>query len=148
MRRWLIGALAVLAILPAGSAQLCAADCTRTDFETAVGTAAGALSALNQKNTPVFQAKLRALKDKRGWSHDQFMAEAAPLVQDDTISEFDRKSGEYLSQINSMSAAGTAGRTPDCKLLGELRANMQAMVDAQVAKWVYMFEKLEKELGQ
>jgi hypothetical protein len=137
---------ALMAFATAAVAEAQPAGCTRAEFEAVVQDAAQALVALNQKNAAPFQAKLRALKDKRGWSHDQFMAEAQPLVQDDRIAEFDRQSGEYLDRINSMSVAGTAGRSPDCKLLADLKANMKAMVDAQVAKWAYMFERVDKEL--
>jgi hypothetical protein len=143
--------IALVAVVLAGCAVSAAAQpaaCSRTDFESAVGDAAQTLVALNQKNAAPFQAKLRQLKDKRGWSHDQFMKEAQPLVQDEKIAEFDRQSGEFLDRINSMSDAGTTSRVPDCKLLAELRANMKAMVDAQVAKWAYMFERVDKEIAR
>ena len=37
---------------------------------------------------------------------------------------------------------------PDCKLLVEVRSNMAGLVDAQKAKWSYMFEKIDGALGQ
>ena len=50
-----------------------------------VDEAAAALRDLNAKNKPAFQEKLRQLKDKRAWSHDEFLKEAAPFVRDDKI---------------------------------------------------------------
>ena len=110
-----------------------------------VDEAAGALRDLNQQNTPPFQGKLRQLKDKRGWSHDQFLKEAAPLVRDDTIAGFDQKSEEFLARITSGGQTG-AGEAPDCALLAELRATMKVLVETQQAKWAYMFDKIDKEL--
>lgn len=140
---------AVLGLMQAGAVAFAQpAACSRTEFETAVSEAAQALGQLTQKNTPPFQEQLRQLKDKRNWSHDQFMAEAAPFVQDDSITEFDNRAGEHLDRINSMSSAGSSARTPDCRLLAELRANMKALVETQTAKWAYMFKKLDAELAK
>src|ERR1700730_8105308 len=52
---------------PRGAAK----ECAKADFEAVVDDAAAALRDLNLKNKPNFQEKLRQLKDKRGWSHDQ-----------------------------------------------------------------------------
>lgn len=121
--------------------------CSRPEFETVVETAATTLRDLSARNKPGFQDKLRTLKDKRGWSTEQFMQEAAIYVQDDKIADLDRRSGELLTRLNTMGEAGAAAKVPDCKLLGDLRATMKSLVDAQVEKWTYMFAKLEKALG-
>jgi hypothetical protein len=111
-------------------------------------SAAAALRELNRANTPQFQARLRQLKDKRGWSHDQFLTEASPFVRDDTIAGFDQKSEEFLAQIMSGGQSQSASATPDCALLLELRAAMKALVETQRTKWAYMFDKLDKELAR
>jgi hypothetical protein len=139
----LAGVLA-LAIATLSSAQ--PAACARQEFETVVDDAAAALRQLNQKNRPVFQDKLRQLKEQRGWSQDQFMAEATAYVQDDRIVEFDQTSGELLAKLNQTGEAGTSAAAPDCNLLQELRATMKALVDTQTAKWVYMFGKIDGAL--
>lgn len=122
--------------------------CTRLQFSAAVADAAGALRDLNAQNRPPFQAKLRALKDKRGWSHDEFLKEAAPLVQDARMAEYDRESGDYLSKIQSMGEEGAAAREPDCEQLTQLRSHMQALVASQKAKWRYMLERIDQELAK
>jgi hypothetical protein len=122
------------------------AQCSKADFEAVVDEAAGALSGLARENTPPFQAKLRQLKAKRGWSDDQFLKEAEPLVRDEKIAGFDQQSEEFLTRITSGGQAGAAGPTPDCKLLAELRTVMGSLVATQKAKWAYMFEKIEAEL--
>jgi hypothetical protein len=120
--------------------------CAKADFEAVVDEAAGALRSLNGKNKPLFQEKLRSLKDKRAWSHDQFLQEAAPFVRDEKIEAFDQSTDELLSAISTMGQEGAAANTPDCALLLELRARMRLLVETQTSKWSYMFEKIEAEL--
>jgi predicted dithiol-disulfide oxidoreductase (DUF899 family) len=121
-----------------------ATACARTEFEAVVDQASATLVQLNQKNTPAFQARLRALKDKRGWSHDQFIKEGAPFVRDDTIAGLDDKSQQLLIKINTQGNSDGA----DCKVLDELRAAMGSLVETQNAKWTYMFEKIDKAMAQ
>lgn len=126
-----------------------AADsCQRAEFEAVVDDAAAALRDLNQKNRPTFQDKLRSLKEKRGWSHDEFMTGAAPLVADEKISGYDQASSELLNEIATLGQEGADASTPDCGLLAELRARMTRLVETQTAKWTYMFGKLDAELAK
>lgn len=125
-----------------------AQSCSRSDFEAVVGEAAEALRALNQQNKPAFQAKLRQLKAKRGWSHDQFLAEAAPIVQDQKIATFDEQSAASLARIEQLGAEGTTSASPDCGLLAEVRKSMTDLVTVQKAKWSYMFERVTAELSR
>ena len=148
MRTGILAVAALLAALAGATAALAQApQCSKTDFEGVVDEAAGALRKLNQQNTPVFQGKLRQLRDKRGWSNDQFLIEAAPLVRDDTIAGFDQKTEEFLARITSGGQSG-ASEAPDCALLADLRATMKQLVDTQQAKWAYMFAKVDKELAK
>lgn len=111
-----------------------------------VEDSAAALRELNTKNKPAFQEKLKQLKEKRGWTHSQFMTEAAPFVRDEKIEQFDQQSDDLLSAMSTMGQEGAAAKTPDCALLLELRARLRVLVDTQNAKWTYMFQKLETEL--
>lgn len=122
--------------------------CGKADFEAVVEEAAGGLRDLNTENKPSFQDKLRQLKTKRGWTHDQFLREAAPFVRDDKIAEFDQSIEELLSAIGAMGQEGANAKKPDCALLLELRARMKVLVDTQTAKWAYMFGKLDAELAK
>jgi hypothetical protein len=148
MRTGIWAVAALLAVLWGATGALAQApQCSKADFEGVVDEAAGALRKLNQLNTPPFQGKLRQLKEKRGWSHDQFLKEAAPLVRDDTIAGFDQKSEEFLARITSGGQSG-ASEAPDCALLTELRATMKVLVETQQAKWAYMFAKIDQELAK
>ncbi len=143
-------AAAILALLAAAPlhANAQAAACSKSDFEAVVDDAAASLRDLNQKHKPDFQERLKALKDKRGWGHDEFMKQAAPFVKDDAIAGFEGQSFELLEQISTLGQDGAAAKTPDCGLLVELQARMKRLVDIQGQKWTYMFGKLDAELAK
>lgn len=140
---WL-GGLALAGLATPSVAQ----DCAKSAFEEVVGAAANTLRDLNQKNRPAFQTRLRELRDKRNWTPDQFLKEAAPLVQDDKIAEFDLRSQEFLERIQSMGAGAPASEELRCKALAEVRGYMQSLVEVQTAKWAYMFGRLEQEFSK
>ena len=137
--RAVVACLLWLVVADAAKAQTCA----RADFEAVIDQASATLVQVTQKNAPAFQAKLRALKDKRGWSNDQLMKEGAVYVRDETIAGYDDRSEQLLIKINSQ-----GGASADCKLLDELRAAMSALVETQTAKWAYMVDKIDKELAR
>ena len=147
MARTLAAAL-ILSVAGAPSALAQAVTCAKVDFEAVVDQAAGALRELNLKNRPEFQERLRQLKDKRGWSHDQFLKEAAPFVRDDKIAVYDQDSERLLADISTLGQEGAEAPTPDCALLAGLKTRMQTLVDTQTAKWTYMFQKLDSALAQ
>jgi hypothetical protein len=148
MRRRTLAAILVLIANAGGLPVHAQTVCDRADFEAVVDQAAAALRELNAKNKPAFQEKLRQIKAKRGWTHDQFLKLAAPLVQDEKITEFDQQSADFLDNINNLGSEGAGAARPDCGLLREVRSNMTALVEAQEAKWAYMFEKIDGELGR
>ena len=123
-----------------------AQDCTKPEFEAVVEAAATALRDLNQKNRPIYQARLRELREKRSWTQDQFFKEAAPLVQDERIAEFDQRSQAFLERIQSMGAEAPTGSKEGCKTLAEVRGYMGSLVEVQSAKWSYMFGRIDQEL--
>ncbi|MFT3731157.1 MAG: hypothetical protein QM780_06990 [Hyphomicrobium sp.] len=151
LRRSAIGTGASLAAFAFGCTSLRADDapasCTKEDFESVVEQAAGSLRDLNAQNRPQFQEKLRQLKEKRHWNHDEFMDKAKPFVKDDKMAVYDKTTDELLSAISSMGQEGAAADTPDCTRMVELRARMKLLVDTQSAKWNYMFQKLDGELA-
>jgi hypothetical protein len=146
MRAGVVAAALLVAFPAAPAAFAQAAPCSKADFEAVVDEAAGALRGLALENTPQFQARLRQLKTKRGWSDEQFLKEAEPLVRDEKIALFDDKSSELLARITGGGQAGAAGDAPDCTLLAGLRASMATLVETQKAKWSYMFDKIDGEL--
>lgn len=132
--------------LAAAPERVRAQDCAKAEFEAVVEAAASALRELNQKNKPLFQGRLKELREKRNWSPDQFLKEAAPLVQDDKIAEFDQRSQEFLERIQSVGAETPADKAQGCKVLTDVRGYMKSLVEVQTAKWAYMFGRVEQEL--
>ncbi|HML30495.1 MAG TPA: hypothetical protein PKE16_16990 [Hyphomicrobium sp.] len=123
------------------------AGCVKEDFELVVEEAAGSLRDLNAKNRPLFQEKLRQLKDKRHWSHDEFIEKAKPFVKDEKTEVYDKTTNELLSAIAAMGQQSAEATEPDCSRMQELRARMKLLVDTQSAKWTYMFQKLDTKLA-
>jgi hypothetical protein len=140
------GLVVVAGVIGIGTSRVHAEDCSKVVFESVVGEAASALRSLNASMRPIFQDKLRELKDKRGWSQDEFLTLAAPFVQDERIAEFDETSTDVLSEIEHMGAEGARAPAPDCVRLGEVRARMNKLLEVQKAKWSYMFGKVTAEL--
>lgn len=132
-----------LAVALAAPGKTDARTCPRETFEAVVDEASSVLVAMTQKNTPVFQARLRDLKTKKAWSQEQFLKEGAAYVQDEAITSFDERSQQLLIRINSQNT-----ETADCRLLDELKGAMTALVDTQNAKWSYMFDKVSKALAE
>jgi hypothetical protein len=141
-------AVALISCCPGLRADETPANCAKEDFESVVEVAAGSLRDLNNQNRPVFQEKLRALKEKRNWTHDEFIDKAKPFVKDDKTAVYDQTTDDLLSAIASMGQEGAAASTPNCALMVDLRTRMKALVDAQTAKWSYMFQKLDAELAK
>ena len=151
-RKWMWVAIIALAPLGVASAQAPVTtgslSCSRTEFEAVVDDAGALLRALTQKNSPSFQAKLRELKDKRGWTHVQFLAEGARFVRDDKISAFEDQSSNLLAKINGAGDGAANTKTPDCSRLAGLKADMATLVAIQSDKWTYMFGNIDAELAK
>jgi len=146
MRAGLVGMIALVLAVANGVCALAETPCSKADFEAVVDEAAAALRSLNHQNTPQFQARLRQLKDKRGWSHEQFLLEASPFVRDEAIAAFDQKSEDFLARITQGGQSQVMATALNCGLLVELRGALAALVETQKAKWTYMFDKINGEL--
>jgi len=149
MRSGVCAVAALLALL--GAARVAwpqAVPCAKADFEAVVNQAGAALRDLNQQNTPLFQAKLRQLKDKRNWSNDEFLKEAEPLVRDETIAGFDKTTEELVARITGAGQAEGVPAAPDCALLAELQEALKMLIETQKAKWTHMFAKIDTELAK
>jgi len=103
-------------------------SCAKADFEAVVNEAGSSLRDLNRQHTPVFQAKLRELKDKRSWGNDQFLKEAEPFVRDAAIVAYDQKSEELLIRITGGGQQGLSAAAPDCAVLTGLREAMKVLL--------------------
>jgi hypothetical protein len=146
--------LTACALAMASSPPAAAETCDRAEYETVVAKASETLRELTAEKKPAYQAKLRSLMEKRGWTYDQFVKEAGPLVADEKISAYDQASADLLAKINRMGEAAlmdpAPGKAiaPDCALLTDLRTTMAALVATQSEKWAYLFSKLDAETAR
>ncbi len=137
-----------------------ASECGQDAFSAAVADARAALERLSAEHRGSFQQKLMTIKQREGWSDEDYRANARPLVQDERIAAFDARNEELLAQVPAIgrqarSVASLAGAAPSvepsadrrCAMLEELRAVMDGVVANARAKWAYMQGKADAALA-
>lgn len=152
---------ALIFALPFASGAAFAENCDQAAFSAVVDEARTQLQALNTKNKTEFHQKLDALREKRGWSKDDFVKNARPLVQDSEISSYDARHEALLARVSQIgqadqpvaslaSIAPAAEPAPDkrCVMLDELRSLMGRVIENTRAKWAYMHDKTDAALSQ
>lgn len=147
------GSAAAMAVLAIGTgsivyAQTVPAVCARAEFESVVDDAGAVLRDMTQKNSAAFQQKLRALKSKRNWSQEQFVAEGTRFVQNDKITVLDEKTANLLDKINRTDGTPGSEATGDCNHLAAMKSDLTALVALQNEKWTYMFVTINAELAK
>jgi len=145
--RWLLAfALVALVQLSESALAAAAASCAREDFAQAVDRAGAALRQLNADNAPRLRAKLRELKDLRGWPDSGFEEKAYDLLQDERMAALDMQANDLLAKLDTLGTVDPNAE-PDCAKLEELRAvgiELEATVKAKAA---YTLAKLDQMLG-
>jgi hypothetical protein len=153
--------LALIVAMPFASGAALAETCDQAAFTAVVDEARGRLEALNAENKQQFQQKLGELREKHGWTKDDFVKNARPLVKDAEIASFDARHEELLTKVPSIGqtdqpVATLAGIAPAaeqasdsrCIMLGELRSLMGQVIENTRAKWAYMHGKTDAALTQ
>jgi hypothetical protein len=143
--RWLvILAGLVLAQLAPGAAS--AASCTREDFALAVDRAGAALRKLNADNLPRLRAKMRELKEARGWPDAGFEEKAYEALQDERVAALDAQANDLLAKLDALGTVEPSSE-PDCAKLQELTASSLELQATVKAKAAYTLAKLDQMLG-
>ncbi|MFV0295062.1 MAG: EipA family protein [Hyphomicrobiaceae bacterium] len=109
------------------------ATCPRSDARKIVDQTWARLRVYAAESQPKLQARLRVLKEKRGWTGDDGEAKVAEIVSDSHIADLDAKSANLLMRIDDLSESGS-GETVDCSVIGALNsvtAELQATVRAK-----------------
>src|SRR5204863_9839798 len=88
MRWFVLLAMLVLAQLTESPADA-APSCAREDFALTVDRAGAALRQLNTDNAPRVRAKMRELKEARGWPDAGFEEKAYEILQDERMAALD-----------------------------------------------------------
>jgi hypothetical protein len=152
---------ALIVALPFASGAALAENCDQAAFSAVVDEARNRLEALNIENKQEFQQKLGELREKRGWSKDDFVKNARPLVQDAGIASFDARHEELLTRVPKIgqadrpvaslagiAPAGESASDSRCVMLDELRSLMGQVIENTRAKWAYMHGKTDAALTQ
>ncbi len=143
--RRVLGLLAVTLAFSFGNPAI-GATCTADDFAAAVDVSGAALRSFNAKALPELRAKLRALKEKRGWSEDTYEQKALDSVRDQKISEYDRTAEDLITKIDTLGRP-LDGQPLDCTKLSELNAAGLELLAVMKAKSSYTLAKLDAEMA-
>ena len=145
MRSLVVLAIVVLAQLSAGPTTAASA-CAREDIALAVDRAGAALRQLNTDNTPRLRAKMRELKEARGWPDAGFEEKAYEVLQDERMAALDMQANDLLAKLDALGTVDPAAE-PDCTKLQELTATSLELQATVKAKAAYTLAKLDQMLG-
>lgn len=143
--RWLV-ILAVLALTQLGPSPGSAASCTKEDFALAVDRAGAALRKLNADNLPQLRAKMRQLKEARGWPDAGFEEKAYEALQDERMGALDAQANDLLAKLDGLGTVEPSAE-PDCAKLQELSATSLELQATVKAKAAYTLAKIDQMLG-
>jgi hypothetical protein len=145
MRWFVLLAMLVLAQLTEGPAAA-AASCAREDFALTVDRTGAALRQINADNAPRLRAKMRELKQARGWPDAGFEEKAYEVLQDERMVALDMQANDLLAKLDVLGTLDPAAE-PDCAKLQELTAASIELQATMKAKAAYTLSKLDQMLG-
>lgn len=134
--------IAVVAWLVGATGPVAAQSCTNEEIARVVDAAGASLRAFNAENSPRLQAKLRQLRDKKGWSDAEFEERSIEILHDARVEELDRQANEILTRIDTLGAADDSGK-PDCTRLGDVQAASVELLATMRAKSAYIMARAD-----
>ena len=123
-----------------------AASCAKEDFARAVDQAGVDLRKLNAESTPRLQAKMRQLKEARGWPDAGYEEKAYQALQDERTATLDNQANELLARLDALGSVNPTSDA-DCIKLQELTATGLELQATIKAKASYTLAKLDQMLG-
>jgi hypothetical protein len=130
-----------------GAVPAFAQSCTQNQVADAVDKSGAALRAINAERGPKLQARMRQLKDKRGWSDAEYEEKAFMALQDKKIAAFDEQSNDLLARIDTLGALVPQSEA-DCAKIAELTAASLELQATMRAKTAYMTQRLDALLNE
>ena len=122
-----------------------ASACTGDDFGKAVDGAGADLRAFNLEHAPKLQARLRQLREKKGWPESEHEVKALEYLGDRRTAELDAKSNDLLAKIDALGRPPSG--QPDCAKLDELKATGVELMGVMRAKNSHLMAKIAAELA-
>src|SRR5262245_25647385 len=138
----ILGMVLSLGVLSAAEA----AQCSKDDFGKAVDQAGAALRKLNADNAPRLRAKMRELKERKGWSDADFEDKALSAVQDERIEAYNAQANDLLAKLDTLGSIEPASDA-DCGKISELSAASLELQATIKAKTAYTLSKLDQMLA-
>lgn len=137
----LMAVLATVLASPIAWAQ----SCTKQQLGEAIDRAGAVLRAASAETTPRIDAKMRQLKDARGWSATEYEERALATVQDDRVAKLDATANELLAKIDTLSASasGDTGAAAECSRVTEIEAVSLELQATIKAKSAYVLTRLD-----
>jgi hypothetical protein len=119
--------------------------CTGDDFAKAVDEAGASLRAFNLESAPKLQARLRQLREQKGWPEGEHESAALESLRDERTAALDAKSNDLLARIDALGRPPSG--PPDCAKLEELKAAGAELMGVMRAKNAHLLNKIAAELG-
>lgn len=110
-----------------------------------VDEAGARLRVLTAETQPKVQARLRQLRERRGWMDAAGEEKAAAILTDGRTVELDNKSAQLLARIDELAEDGTSEKV-DCSRIGELEAASLELQATVRAKSQHMLARLDQEI--
>src|SRR5262245_8729800 len=110
------------------------------DFGRAVDQAGAALRKLNADNAPRLRAKMRELKDRKGWSDADFEEKAMAAVQDERIEAYNAQANDLLAKLDALGSIEPATEA-DCNKIQDLGAAGLALQGTIKARAAYTLSR-------
>ena len=137
-----VALLSLMLALASSSAQAQTAQCPPEQFRKVVDDAGAALRKINSDQRPKLEAGLRRLKDKHGWSEDDYADKANVLLSDAKSDDYDVKASELLAKLDQISEQAQAGKA-ECTRLAELESTALELQATIRVKAQYMLARIE-----
>ncbi len=141
--------LLLFAALSAMAAPLTVAvaeDCQRSEARRLVDEAGARLRVLTAETQPKLQARLRQLKEKRGWTGPESEDKVAAFVSDPRTIELDGKAAALLMRIDELSETGSGDKV-DCTTISALQAATSELQATVKAKSQHVLARVDQELA-
>jgi hypothetical protein len=122
-------------------------SCTRGDIADAIDRTGETLRKINADTFPALQAKMRQLKEIKGWSEADYQEQAAMLLQDTRTEQLDVQSNDLLARIDSIGVERVEGVVA-CQRLDELEAITTELSVVMRTKASYASGRLEAMIAE
>ncbi len=122
--------------------------CDSAAFREAIASASASIKQLHEKNGKIFQENLQKLRALNNCQEAEYVANATPLVRDETTATLDAANQALLAKVQSLDAAGANTEVGRCGMLSEVKLAMQKVVANTVSKWEHMLDKLARASAQ